>query len=122
MKKSSHYLKMNNCIQLLVVSLLLTACVVAQAEQQYVLTEAEWSRPRSARVVKNYPAVQQLVQAWLQKPEKQSIELRYPGGEEGSLWAEEIKDWLVAMGIPSSKLETYPGHPQQGEVALVVLP
>ena len=122
MKKSSLYSKMNSFIQPLIMLLLLAVCATAQAEQQFVLTEEEWSRPRSATVVKSYPAMQKTVQAWLLNPRKQSIELRYPGGEEGSLWAEEIKDWLISMGIPSNKLETYPGHPQQAEVALVVLP
>lgn len=113
---------MNNINKKIATLSLLLSCATAQAEQQFVLSEAEWSRPRSASVVKSYPATQQLVQAWLKAPAQQSIELRYPGGEEGSLWAQEIKDWLVSMGIPSSKLQTYPGHPRQGEVALVLLP
>lgn len=122
MMKNSLYSKMNRLMQPLVMCLLLILCVTAQAEQQFVLTAEEWSRPRSATVVKSYPATQKLVQAWLQNPQQQRIELRYPGGEEGSLWAGEVKDWLVAMGLSSSVLQTYPGHPKQGEIALVVLP
>ena len=122
MKKKSLCLSMNSLLKILAAGLLLSLSGLVQAEQQFLLTEAEWSRPRSATVVKNYPAVQQLMKAWLKEPQKQSIELRYPGGEEGSLWAQEVKDWLVAMGVPSEKLQTYPGHPRHGEVALVVLP
>lgn len=120
MKKSNHYLTMNSWIRCCVILLLISP--TAFAEQQFLLTEAEWSRPRSASVVKSYPAVQQLMQAWLRSPESQYIELRYPGGEEGSLWAQEIKDWLIATGVPSQKLQVYPGHPRQAEIALVVLP
>lgn len=113
---------MNNIMRAWVIVLLLVVCEITQAEQQFLLSEEKWSRPRSATVVKNYPVVQKLVHSWLKDTQQQRIELRYPGGEEGSLWAEEVKDWLIAMGIPSHKLDTYPGHPQQGEVALVVLP
>lgn len=120
MKKNSHYSTMSSVMRYFIVLMLISSAAIA--EQQFILTEAEWSRPRSASVVKNYPAIQALIKSWLKSPESQYIELRYPGGEEGSLWAQEVKDWLVAMGIPSKKLQVYPGHPQQGEVALVVLP
>ena len=120
MKKKSYCLSMSSLLRYCTLLMLCSSSAIA--EQQFLLSEAEWSRPRSASGVKNYPATQQLIKAWLKAPKQQYIELRYPGGEAGSLWAQEIKDWLVAMGIPSDKLQIYPGHPQQGEVALVILP
>lgn len=102
--------------------ILFIAPQLAAAEYSRILEEAEWSRPRTAQVVQQFPAVQAVVQRWLQSPQKQRIELRYPGGETGSLWALELRDWLVALGVPSHKIETYPGHPQVGELALVLLP
>jgi hypothetical protein len=26
-------------------------------------------------------------------------------GEDGSLWADELRDWLVALGVPSAAIE-----------------
>ena len=38
-----------------------------------------------------------------------SIELRYPGGEEGEFWVQQLADWLVSLGIPSDRLVAIPG-------------
>ena len=116
--KRSYYLK---TIKIMCLCGLLFPSLVL-AEQERLLNEDDWSRPRSARVVKDFIAIQETVQAWMKDTKKQRIELRYPGGEDGNLWALELQDWLIALGIPSQKIEIYPGHPRQGELALVVLP
>lgn len=106
---------------ILIVFALLSA--VAHAEDaKFLLSEEQWARPRSASVVKSFEPVNQTLKAWLKDTKKQQIELRYPGGEDGNLWAIELQDWLVALGIPSERINIYPGHPVQGELALIVLP
>lgn len=109
----------NNGLYGLVLALLTMS---VQAEELFRLSEADWARPRTAAVVKSFTAVDQAVTEFLKAPAEQRLELRYPGGEAGSLWAGELKGWLIALGIPSDKLEIYPGHPVAGELALVVLP
>ena len=54
------------------------------------------------------PVLHQLVNDWLQDKQLK-IELRYPGGEEGEFWVQELTDWLVALGIPSERMITIPG-------------
>lgn len=92
-----------------------------QAEERvYSLGLEEWSLPRSGLAVTRFPAVRDAVRAWEASPGSQ-LQLRYPGGEEGSLWAEELSDWLVSLGIAAEAITIVPGSPfdDQLEIALV---
>jgi hypothetical protein len=85
--------------------LLALACAAgAQAETGCAVSAAEWSRPRSAAMVRALPGVRDCVQAWLAAPDRHLILISAPG-EEGGLWAAELRDWLVALGVPSSAIE-----------------
>ena len=72
--------------------LLALACAAlgAQAETGCTVTAAEWSRPRSAAMVRALPGVHDCVQAWLAQPERRLILISTPG-EEGGLWASELR-------------------------------
>ncbi|HID49327.1 MAG TPA: hypothetical protein EYP40_06925 [Chromatiales bacterium] len=48
--------------------------------------------------------------------------LRYPGGDAGTLWMNELRSWLVSLGVPSHRIETVPGSPDTGIIELEVLP
>ena len=96
---------------------LFTTLVTAQ---NYVLDSDTWARPRSARAVAMMPSVKQVVQDWMRTREKR-IEIRYPGGEVGNLWALELRDWLVALGIPSAVITLRVGSPNADELLLAVL-
>ena len=63
------------------------------------------------------PAVKSIVQRWMNAPQM-LIQIRYPGGEENSLWAFELRDWLVALGIESSSISLQGGRSQAGELIL----
>ena len=76
----------------------------------YTLSAEQWARPRSGDLVARLPAVRQLVESWMQT-ENALIEIRYPGGEPGDLWASELRDWLVALGIPSDVIIIEAGSP-----------
>ena len=99
---------------------LLVATSPGVVAQNYVLDSDTWARPRSAREVAMMPSVKQLVQRWMQI-EDGRVEIRYPGGEEGSLWASELRDWLVTLGVPSGKIVLRVGSPNADELVLSVL-
>ena len=80
------------------------ATVAARAETGCAVSAAEWSRPRSAAMVSSLPGVRDCVQAWLAAPERHLVLVSAPG-EEGGLWANELRDWLIALGVPSSAIE-----------------
>jgi len=103
-----------------IVFTLLLFTLHAQAEERvYTLGLEEWSLPRSGLSVSHFPAVRDAVHAWQASPGSQ-LQLRYPGGEEGSLWAEELSDWLVSLGISAEDIDVVPGSPfdDQLEIAL----
>ena len=76
--------------------------------QQWILTDEQWDLVKRGDQLLTTPVIQQAIEAWsLQRG--QMIELRYPGGEEGELWVEELKDWLISLAIPSKYLFVVPG-------------
>lgn len=72
------------------------------------LSAADWDRPRSGDFVRRLPVLVDLMEELSRAPQRR-VEVRYPGGEDGLLWAEELKSWLVALGLPSSQFELTPG-------------
>lgn len=92
---------------LLLASLLVAINSFAQANS-VVLTHDVWEMPRHGEALLKITELSGIVQQW-QSSASKTIELRYPGGEEGELWVEELKDWLVSLGVPSSKIHISPG-------------
>jgi hypothetical protein len=68
------------------------------------LGAADWSRPRSGEMVRELAPVAECVRAWHRDPQQRLV-LIHVAGEDGSLWAVELRDWLVALGVPSSAIE-----------------
>ena len=75
--------------------------------------------PRDAAAVLQMPAVNSAVRVLLAHPEGQLV-IRYPGGDDGTLWAEELRAWLVALGVPSSRMELRPGSASAAQIDLLV--
>ena len=72
------------------------------------LQAEQWELTRSGETVLSLPVLNQLVNEWL-RDKSRIIEIRYPGGEEGELWVQELTDWMVSLGIPSKKIVNVPG-------------
>ncbi len=85
----------------------------AQAGAQWRLDEATWVQPRSAETVLRMEAVAAAVRAW-HRASSAVLVIRYPGGEAGTLWAAQLHDWLVALGIPSARIERIPAGRRGG--------
>ncbi len=68
----------------------------------------QWELARSGESILSLPVLNKLVNSWLRDKQKR-IEIQYPGGEEGELWVQELTDWLVSLGIPSSHMVIAPG-------------
>lgn len=87
---------------------LLLASGAASAAESWQLDAEAWSRPRSGRAVVSMQPVAEAVRAW-SGADAATIVVLYPGGEEGVLWAAELRDWLVALGVPSDRVEPMAG-------------
>jgi hypothetical protein len=90
--------------------LLMLICWGASAAQSVagtveVITAEDWARPRTGESLVQMPALQRTVRGYLGDRRGQRILIRHPQGEEGVLWAEELRGWLVALGIPSTDIE-----------------
>ena len=98
---------------------LLPAVVGDVTADTYILTAEMWARPRSGQAVLNMPPVRNVVTKLL-KARNHHLLIRYPGGDEGSIWAEELQSWLIALGIEPALIEKRPGStPEQIELQLM---
>ena len=89
----------------------------APNNQQWKLTEEQWDLVKQGEQLLEMPVLQELVDAWSLQ-QGQAVELRYPGGEEGELWVQELKDWLISLAIPSKYLFAVAGS---GEADVIII-
>ena len=101
--------------------LLLTTVVTASQAAPLAITADEWARPRTAETLIRHPALSETVQR-LMENDATRLRIHYPGGDEGNLWALEIRAWLVALGIDSGRVELAPGGPRNDAVLLQTVP
>ena len=48
------------------------------------------------------------------------VTIRYPGGDLGNAWALEVRDWLVALGMPSDAVILEPGSGGSDQLILLL--
>jgi len=96
----------------------LLCCSLAWAqERQWSLSADVWAQPRDGRAVAQMAPLPEVVAAWSRQPD-QTLLVRYPGGEEGLLWAHELRSWLTALGIPGEDQELVAGSHQADRIEL----
>ncbi|NIM74931.1 MAG: hypothetical protein GWN46_18070 [Gammaproteobacteria bacterium] len=95
---------------------------IAPAETVQVITADDWARPRSGESLVQMPALKRTVRAYLDANAERGrrIVIRHPRGEEGVLWAEELRGWLVALGIPSQAVDVSPASTRVDALELAV--
>ena len=84
------------------------------------ITAEQWAIPRHGERVLRMPELNLLMKQWQANPD-QIIEISYPGGENGELWLRELKDWLIALGVSSSKIKSIAGSGSSEIIKLTVL-
>ncbi|HEX6928446.1 MAG TPA: hypothetical protein VF267_04285 [Gammaproteobacteria bacterium] len=117
----------NNRFFLWVCAILAVVPFAASSQESgpWTLQASEWSRPRNGDAVLQMQPVADAVRAWQAtshafRDGEVRLLLVHPGGEEGSLWAAELRDWLVALGIPPDAIDTSSGDQPPGELELQV--
>ena len=88
----------------------------------FVVLADDWARPRSGESVTAMPSLRAAVHAWLAAGDGARLVVRHPGGERGSLWGGEVRDWLVALGVQPGRIVLEPGGARDDAVVLVVEP
>lgn len=78
---------------------------------------AQWEAPNRNQALLSDPALRTLVQGWEAQPGSR-LRIEYPPGEQGELWANRLRAWLVAFGIPGSAIQVLPGGNESNALAL----
>ena len=89
----------------------------ASASPGVTLSAEQWARPRSGAAIVQLPGLAALVEA-MERDGTSRLVIRFSGGDEGTLWAEELRSWLVALGWPAARIELEAGWPQPDALRL----
>ncbi len=91
----------------------------ANSVRIFTLSADEWARPRTGAVIPQLSAIRSAVSYWGKGTDKMVI-IRYPGEDSGELWAAELRDWLISLGVPSDYILLLSGTQAADEIKLVV--
>lgn len=97
-----------------------TTTAWADGNKVFILTNNEWNVPRTTRTVLDMPALRKTIQAY-DKHTGSRIQIHYPGGDEGTLWASELRSWFVSLGVASNHIVLLPGTRKPGQLELQVM-
>jgi len=86
--------------------------------EQPIFSE-DWPDRRTTKTVLSIPPIKKLLALFVEDP-RQQVTIRYPGGDEGNAWALELREWLVALGIPSNYIVLEPGSGGQDRLLLLL--
>jgi hypothetical protein len=92
------------------------ASVVAGADV-FEVTAEQWARPRSGNRIAAFKSFEKLVNL-LDQRTGATITIRYAGGDEGLLWAEELRGWFVSLGIASERIRLRSGLKDRDRLVL----
>jgi len=110
---------MKNRITLLVLLLFVSLPSSANSLRIFTLSADEWSQPRSGSAITQFSAVRSAITYW-ERGIDSAILIRYPGEDSGEIWATELRDWMISLGIPSDYLQLVPGSQAADEIKLIV--
>ncbi len=81
------------------------------------ITRDQWRAVDQGAQVAALAPLAAVVARWSRAPEG-IIVLRHPGGEAGTRWAGEVRDWLVALGVDGDHLRLVPGTAEADRIHL----
>lgn len=102
------------------VTLLCVSGTVLAIETAHRLTREQWSVPRNPESVVAMPALSRAMQDF-QATANARLRIHHPGGDRGSLWAAELRAWLITLGVPSTDLEMRAGSANMDIIELEVV-
>ena len=86
--------------------------------EQPMLAE-NWPDRRTTQTVLSILPIKKLLELFVENPRHQ-VTIRYPGGDKGNAWALELREWLVALGIPSNYIVLEPGSGGQDRLLMLL--
>ena len=104
---------------MLIVPPMLTPALAIE-EYQEILSRSDWPAYENGSHVLALPQVSNVLEKF-EEDEQVSVEIRYPGGDTGRLWAESLMAWFVSFGIPQQYLSLFPGSGAGDQLAIVLI-
>ncbi len=107
--------------------LMLTCCLSLMSmptvaeDKVYILQAEQWNVPRQASSLLSMPGLREAVQAYETTPNGRFV-IQHPQGEEGTLWAHELRGWLVSLGIASKDIDIMPGAGPSNQLEMRIQP
>ena len=92
----------------------------ASAEERWGVSATEWAQPRSGEMVSTLPGIRAALTAVSQIPSSR-VAIHHPGGDQGIWWAEELKGWLITLGLDSNRVELVPGSGEADMMYLLLI-
>ena len=72
---------------------------------------------RSSPIIVKFPALRTIIDYLDHQPDSRLV-VRFAGGDEGLLWAEELRGWFVALGVSGDRITLSAGLDQGDRVVL----
>lgn len=94
-----------------------TLGVAAAVAEAATLSASDWPAPRETAVLSRQPAVAAVVRT-LMDSRDQTLVIRHAGGEDGAQFATALRDALVALGVPSTRMRFEPAAAPPGQLIL----
>ena len=96
-----------------------TPAQAASSARIFTLSADDWARPRSGAVIPRLQPVKLAIDYWDASPDARIL-LSHPGEDSGEIWASELRDWLISLGVPSDYMTLSPGLQAQDEIRILV--
>src|SRR5579859_4198624 len=104
---------------LLILALSLPVTVWADSAS-YSISADQWALPRSGSALLQLVPFSGAVRDWVGHPGARIV-IVHSGSDQASLWAGELSDWLVALGVPTEDIDKRVSADQdEGDITLVV--
>jgi hypothetical protein len=97
--------------------ILLVLGILPGAAEALSLTTTDWPAPRHAEALAAYPPLGNFLQALDQQPAA-VLHIRHAGGEAGSRFAEQLREALVALGVPAARIQLVPAAANANQLIL----
>ena len=85
----------------------------------FALSADDWARPRTGEEIPRMESIRFAMNYW-ETGNNAAMLLSYPGEDSGELWAAELKDWLISLGVPSDAILLSPGLQVKDEIRILV--
>ena len=119
MRNSGNFRKLIHSLGLLCLITLSSGAATANTLRIFTLSADEWARPRSGDVIPEMASVRAAVSYWGRGTDALLV-IRHPGEDSGELWAAELRDWLISLGVPSDYIHLLPGTQAADDIKIVV--